>query len=301
MKPKLSPQAIASAVERDLGPISAWTSVSEGEESQAFGIRLADEDLILRINHLAEDFQKEAFCYRHFTSASLPIPQILSIGEVDGHAYCVSRRAAGKTLQDLSPAELPSVVAQVDEVMRAIAEAPLHGTEGFGRFDADGIGGHESWRGFLAAIADPKRYDWKGCEPAVDRRWVDRHLHQLGVLISRCPETRSLVHGDFGSNNVLTDYLAITGVIDWSEALFGDPLYDIANIFFWRPWLACMEAQARFFEEHRQDKVSDTQALRCYQLRIGLQQVFECAVTGETTDLQWAMARCDAIAADPPS
>ncbi|WP_054311149.1 phosphotransferase [Mesorhizobium sp. 1M-11] len=300
MKPKLSPQAIASAVERDLGPISTWTSVSEGEESQAFGIRLADEDLILRINRLTEGFQKEAFCYRHFTSASLPIPQILSIGEVDGHAYCVSRRAAGKTLQDLSPAELPPVVARVDEVMRAIAEAPLHGTEGFGRFDANGIGEHESWRGFLAAVADPRRHDWKGCEPAVERRWVDRHLHLLGVLISQCPETRGLVHGDFGSNNVLTDSLAITGVIDWSEALFGDPLYDVANIFFWRPWLACMEAQARFFEEHRLDIMSNAQALRCYQLRIGLQQVFECAVAGDTTDLQWAMARCDAIAVDPP-
>ncbi|MFE0015513.1 phosphotransferase family protein [Mesorhizobium sp. NPDC059054] len=301
MKPKLSPQAIASAVERDLGPISSWTSVSEGEESQAFGIRLADEDLILRINRLAEGFQKEAFCYRHFTSASLPIPQILSIGEVDGHAYCVSRRAAGKTLQDLSPAELPSVVARVDEVMRAIAEAPLHGTEGFGRFDADGIGVHESWRGFLAAVADPQRYDWKGCEPAVSRSWIDRHLHLLGFLISQCPETRSLVHGDFGSNNVLTDSLAITGVIDWSEAMFGDPLYDVANIFFWRPWLACMEAQARFVEGHRLDIMSKEQALRCYQLRIGLQQVFECAMAGNTTDLLWAMARCDAIAADPPS
>ncbi len=39
------------------------------------------------------------------------------------------------------------------------------------------------------------------------------------------------MHGDFGSNNVLADGTVTTGVIDWGEAMFGDPRYDIANIF----------------------------------------------------------------------
>lgn len=284
MKPKLSHQAIASSLERDLGPISAWTFVSEGEESQVFGIQLADEDFILRINSRAESFHKDAFCYRHFASGSLPIPQILSIGAIDDHAYCLSRRAAGKTLQDLSPRELPAIVAEVDAVMRAIAAASLRGTEGFGRFDTDGTGECTSWHDFLAAVVDPRQYDWKRCETTIDRRWSDRHLRRLVELVPECPETRGLVHGDFGSNNVMTDGLAITGVIDWSEALFGDPLYDVANIFFWRPWLACMEAQSRYFEENRPDVTGNNRVLRCYQLRIGLQQVHECALARFETD-----------------
>jgi hygromycin-B 4-O-kinase len=298
MKPRLSHKAITSALQRDLGPISAWTSVSQGEESQVFGIRLANEDFILRINRLAESFHKDAFCYRHFAAASLPIPQILSIGEIEGHAYCVSRRAMGKTLQELMPAELPAIVGRVDEVMHAIADAPLDDTVGFGHFDASGSGGHASWRDFLAAVANPQHHDWASRESTVDRHWIDQHLRLLHELIPSCPETRRLVHGDFGSNNVLTNGLAITGVIDWSEAMFGDPLYDVANIFFWRPWLACMEAQAHFFEEHRSDLSTNVQTLRCYQLRIGLQQVFECALAGDMADLRWAMARCDEIAAD---
>lgn len=300
MKPRLSRQAITAALERDLGPASDLTSVSEGEESQVFGIRLGDEDAILRINRLAESFHKDAFCQQHFASAGLPIPHILSIGEVDGYAYCVSRRAAGRTLQDLSPAELPPVVSRVDDVMRVIASTSLDGTAGFGTFDAKGNGRHRSWHDFLAAIADPGLYDWAKHEPAVDRRWVEQHLRLLTELLPSCPESRRLVHGDFGSNNVLTDGLAITGVIDWSEALFGDPLYDVANIFFWRPWLACMEAQARYVEQHRPDVMDNMQTLRCYQLRIGLQQVFECAEAGDLADLRWAMARCDEIAADLP-
>lgn len=300
MRPMLSRRTIAEAVERDLGPVSQWSFVSEGEESQVFGIRLGNEDLILRVNPSAEGFHKDAFCHRHFASPSLPIPEVLSIGVVEHHAYCLSRRAAGITLQDLAPAALPGAVGPVGDVLQAIAAAPLHGTQGFGRFDDHGIAEYARWHDFLASITDRQRYDWKRMEPAVDKRWLERHLHVLMDFVPQCPETRGLVHGDFGSNNVLTDGTRITGVIDWSEALFGDPLYDVANIFFWRPWLICMEAQARYFEEHKRDAADRALALRCYQLRIGLQQVYECAEAGSEEDLRWAMARCEDVVADLP-
>ena len=51
-------------------------------------------------------------------------------------------------------------------------------------------------------------------------------------LIEYCPEEHKLVHGDFGSNNVLTDGQKITGVLDWDCALYGDPLFDVAGSFF---------------------------------------------------------------------
>lgn len=291
------PEAIVEAIERDLGTISQWSPVSQGEESQAFGIHIDGESLILRVNRTADGFRKDAFCARHFASAGLPIPEVLSIGIVDRDAYCVSRRAAGLTLQDLPVEALPAVVAPVAGVLRAMAETPLGKTRGFGRFDAHGIGEWPSWRDFLASIADRRYYDWERLAAAVDASWSDRHLDHLMQLVPECPEVRGLVHGDFGSNNVLADGRSITGVIDWSEALFGDPLYDVANIFFWRPWLACMEAQARYFEKHDPETMGDPRVLRCYQLRIGLQQVHETAETGSEQDLRWAMSRCEELVA----
>jgi hygromycin-B 4-O-kinase len=298
MRPILPRKIIAEAVERDLGPVSEWRLVSGGEESQTFGIRLGSEDIILRVNRSATGFHKDEFCYRRFASSSLPIPEIMSIGMVNDHAYCVSRRAAGTTLQDLPPTALPTLVETVGSVMQAIADTPLHETKGFGRFDTGGIGEHASWRDFIAAVADPQRYDWKHHEPLVDTRWVKQHLRLLLELTPQCPETRRLVHGDFGSNNVLTNGVVITGVIDWSEALFGDPLYDIANIFFWRPWLACMEIQARHFERRRPGMIDNILTLRCYELRIGLEQVYESVRAEDTQNLRWAMTRCEEVAAD---
>jgi Ser/Thr protein kinase RdoA (MazF antagonist) len=40
----------------------------------------------------------------------------------------------------------------------------------------------------------------------------------------------ALLHGDLGSHNVLTDGDRLLGLIDWEDALSGDPVYDLA---FW--------------------------------------------------------------------
>ncbi len=108
------------------------------------------------------------------------------------------------------------------------------------------------------------------------------------------PEVRHLVHADFGSNNVLTDNGRITAVIDWSEAMFGDSQYEVANIFFWRPWLACMEQQTRYFER-RHPELAGSPRLRAYMLRIGLDQLYQSLVDGNFDDAAWAQGRCDAI------
>jgi hygromycin-B 4-O-kinase len=111
-------------------------------------------------------------------------------------------------------------------------------------------------------------------------------------LAEESPEERRLVHGDFGSNNVLCDAGRITGVIDWSEAMVGDPLYDVANILFWRTWLDCMEQQCRYFEIHEPQRLADRKRLRCYQLHIGLVTLFEAARDGDRAVVDWAMQRC---------
>ena len=106
-----------------------------------------------------------------------------------------------------------------------------------------------SWREFLSSIAEPAFYDWKSMAGVVDLDQVNRALECLLADVATLSGTpRPHRTGDFGSNNVLTDGSRITGVLDWSEAMIGDGMYDVANILFWRTWLACMEQQAQYFE-----------------------------------------------------
>jgi aminoglycoside phosphotransferase (APT) family kinase protein len=59
-------------------------------------------------------------------------------------------------------------------------------------------------------------------EFAMAREWAERHLP---------PETPSRVlHGDLLGQNILVPLEGLTGVIDWTEAFFGDPAFDIAIV-----------------------------------------------------------------------
>ncbi|MGO4831689.1 phosphotransferase family protein, partial [Rhizobiaceae sp. 2RAB30] len=143
--------------------------------------------------------------------------------------------------------------------------------------------------GPTARVAAP---DWPAT--GVDKERVARLLDIMLDLTNHCPEEWRLIHGDFGSNNVLTDGRCITGVIDWSEAMYGDPLYDVANILSWRSWVHCMEEQARHLEHS--GRLGNPDRLRCYQLRIGLAEIYENAVAGTDENVSWALARCETIA-----
>jgi len=262
--------------------------LAEGDDSRAFGFRHGDEAFVLRLNRDGSGFDKDAFVQRRFAAPALPIPEILRVERrADGLALCLSRRAPGITLQNLDEDGLALAVAPTAAVLEAIGSADLAGTAGYGRFEAAGRGAQASWQAFLR-----EPLGWTGL-PADDT--VGRILDRLAALAGRCPEERRLVHGDFGSNNVLAEDGRITAVIDWSEALFGDPLYDVANILFWRPWLACMERQAAFLETHRLWPVEARDRLHCYQLRIGIDEIRQSLAAGAAEDLAWAMRRSAAI------
>jgi hygromycin-B 4-O-kinase len=295
-KPTVFKSSLTSIITRALGEISNLTQITEGEESRAFSFRTIDENYIVRINQTADGFKKDAYVYQWFAKATLPIPEIVKLGELDdGNAYCISRRASGVTLQDLARAELSAVIGPVALVLDAVATSSVEETSDYGPFDSQGNGAYATWRDFQTAIAGPHQYDWNAVGHRVDLDRVHPLLNEVLALAEHCPEARQLVHGDFGSNNLLTDGRRITGVIDWSEAMVGDPLYDVANILFWRSWLECMEQQARFFEAHCADCLRNTERLRCYQLRIGLEEVFENALRGTAENVAWAIDRCEEL------
>ncbi len=275
-----------------MGEVSGFTAITEGEESQAYRFQSGGRGFVVRINRGSEGFEKDALAYGRFARADLPIPEVIRIGQIDHHYFCISEALPGVTLQDLAPEELAALLYPTARILNAIAESQLGDMRGFGPFDASGRGKHESWRDFLISIADEGRYDWPALSHLVSIDEIKRLLERLLQLVEHCPEIRALIHGDFGSNNVLTDGRRITGVIDWSEASIGDPLYDLANVFFWRTWLECMAQQASYFEIHWRDLMELDGRLLCYQLRIGLGEIYQHAIENKRAVALWALARC---------
>ncbi|GAK08353.1 phosphotransferase family protein [Geomicrobium sp. JCM 19038] len=58
---------------------------------------------------------------------------------------------------------------------------------------------------------------------------------QMLELASYAPKRPFLVHGDFHLGNVLADRTIVTGIVDWEMAMYGDFMYDVANLNLWSP------------------------------------------------------------------
>lgn len=297
-KPSLSAEQVTQVLSSRFGTVTDLRPLTEGEDSQAFRFRHSDDDFVLRINPDRVGFDKDRYVYVTFANPTLPIPEVIDIWPISsGQTCCVSRLVPGKTLQELGPEQLHRLAVSTASMLDAIAAIDQSGASGFGPFDAKGRGRCLTWRDYLVKIWQPNAHESITISRLASLDRIERYVDEMRRLATSCPEEQRLVHGDFGSNNVMALGDRITGVIDWSEAMYGDPLYDIANILFWRSWLPCMEIQALHFEDTIRDDIDVRRRLRCYQLRIGIDEIHVAALESKRRLLKWALHRCDEIIA----
>ena len=294
MKPELSNQQLLQFLTEKYRSKPQWAPIAEGMESRVLTFIWGDQQYILRVNPNQSGFQKDRWCFQQFHSEELPIPEILEIGSFSSHyAYCLSRRLPGITLEDSAIPTLQQLTPYVSQVWKVIHQSLLPSSEGFGPFNECGHATFSSWQSFLQSTIRGKDQQWDHlfASNLLDATALQPVMHSYLRLTGHCPEERKLVHGDFGSNNVLTDGKKITGVLDWDCALYGDPLFDVAGSFFWSPWLDCMRIQSEFFQQTLRNEASFAVRLQCYQLRCGLEEIHENALAGNQKLLNWLLNR----------
>ena len=203
--------------------------------------------VVVRVNalsHLHRDFllYLDAWAADRLCDAGLPA---LRVHVVDvsrsrcPYDYTILEEAPGTTLRALDAEEdrlRPALVALGRYVAR------LHGihTRGFGFFDVRPLiqgeapdqvcGLSPTWRTYIlrrleAHVAACVRIG--AVHPFDAGRIFTAFLASDHLLDDMGPV---LLHGDLGSHNVFTDGRDVTAVIDWEDALSGDPVFDIA---FW--------------------------------------------------------------------
>ena len=294
MKPELSNQQLLQFLTEKYGSEPQWAPIAEGMESRVLTFIWGDQQYILRVNPNPSGFQKDRWCFQQFHSEELPIPEILEIGSFSSHyAYCLSRRLPGITLEDSAIPTLQQLTPYVSQVWKVIHQSLLPSSEGFGPFNECGHATFSSWQSFLQSTIRGKDQQWDHlfASNLLDATALQPVMQSYLRLTGHCPEERKLVHGDFGSNNVLTDGKKITGVLDWDCALYGDPLFDVAGSFFWSPWLDCMRIQSEFFQRTLRNEANFAVRLQCYQLRCGLEEIHENALAGNQKLLNWLLNR----------
>lgn len=268
-------------VQRRFGPDARINAMRPGEWSAVYGVRTATADLVARFSAFDEDFEKDAYVAR-YASAALPIPRISEWGPLDDGFYAIAERMPGEHIDEIDAARLRRVLPSLFTALDAVRSIDLSDVPGFGGWRADGRTQHPTWRAFLLGVAtDVSTRGGIGARAQLERSATglaafDEGLDRMRSLVDRCPEDRHLVHDDLMNRNVLVDGDRVSAVLDWGSSLYGDFLYDLAKLVFYRPWYPAW-ATVDFAAEARAhyDAIGlavpgFAERLACYCLRIGL-------------------------------
>jgi len=223
------------------GPEARVSAMRPGDWSAVYAVHVAGTDLAARFSAYDEDFEKDDHMSR-YASAALPIPRVIEWGPCDSGFYAIAERVPGEHIDALNEAQVRRVLPSLLAALDALRGIDLSSASGFGGWRADGTTAYPTWRAFLLSVATAQstrgglnaREQLRGSPSALSV--FDKGFEQMRALVDHCPEDRHLVHDDLMNRNVLVDDGRVCAVLDWGSSLYGDFLYDIAKLVFYRPW-----------------------------------------------------------------
>lgn len=271
------------------GSSARITVMRPGEWSVVYSVVTADADLVARFGKYDEDFEKDEYAARQYSSAALPIPPIIEWGAAFGGFYAVAPRIGGEHIDGLDETRMRRLLPSLFAAMDAMRQVDVSRSSGFGGWRANGRTSHASWRGWLLGFFnEPATRGAPGWRELLKNSPTEAAAFEEGyarlvMMVEDCPEERVLFHDDLINRNVLVDGDRVSGVLDWGSSKYGDFLYDIANLVFYRPWFPAWRgidfaAEARaHYAAIGLEVPHFAERLRCYTLRIALDGVAYCA------------------------
>lgn len=217
------------------------TRLSSGQIAATFECVVVGRSRIVQFNkpHMAASLSKERFFGDRLRGAGVPLRRVITEGEFDGTRYTIAEKAPGRMLSALEPARFRAALPSVFRTLAGISSVDMRDTDGFGWFDAAGHGPDAGWKAHLRRVAEeePGMFfgNWHRLFETtfLERDRYDAYFARMTELLDAISVPRLLVHGGFGYGNVLVEDDAVTVVLDWQDARFGDPLFDLAYMDFW--------------------------------------------------------------------
>lgn len=249
--------------------VENFAFINGGEKSQAFSFDTARGSFVIRVNNYSTPFHKDKYAFEHFSRIEIPIPEIIEIGKLDDtYSFVISKKAEGKHITDLTEDEYNKTLPNLLRILDAIHTVDIKNCSRYGKWSLEGNGEVATWKDFILAVKQfPDKENLFETSFLEKDVWQDLYFH-IEKLSEFCPEDRCLVHGDYGNNNVMSDGLNITGILDWEHSCYGDPLYDIAWLTFWQKKPDRIKEIEDYYKVKNMPHFDER--LLCYKLRIGL-------------------------------
>jgi aminoglycoside phosphotransferase (APT) family kinase protein len=209
------------------------TPLVEGESSQVVCFTSRDgRKLVLRIRDNHKDLLADKYACGYFGSR-VPIPQFLESGPFHDDYYCITVFAEGKTASSLDAHTFRSVLPAIQNVIAKVYTADISPTTGYGYIDTlTGNAPDSSWRSSLLGELDALGVDTlrhHAQKIYLQDDVVDKLLAVFEKNLPYISETRRLLHGDPGHDNLLILDDRVSAVIDWEQMAYGDWVRDFSR------------------------------------------------------------------------
>ncbi|MFA7171550.1 MAG: aminoglycoside phosphotransferase family protein [Candidatus Paceibacterota bacterium] len=164
----------------------------------------------------------------------IPIPTVLGSFVVEGKTAMVMEKVDLPLLEDIPDEEKCRYIGPMITELRKIHLIKSDIAEVLRAQDNT-----RSWKETLLFKYSGNHpwFDWQRvkAQEGVDGELVQKTIERVKIRIKQADLPKrdySLLHTDFNQRNLFVDpnKHRIAGIIDWSEAAFGDPLYDFARV-----------------------------------------------------------------------
>ncbi|MEX2207272.1 MAG: aminoglycoside phosphotransferase family protein [Myxococcota bacterium] len=225
--------AVAAFVSAQLGcDTTAVRRLRAFATNAVFEVEAGGRRLVVKASRLHDALRGEVWAGRQAGVARCPVPSVLGFGRLGngvGMSAFVMNVVDGVPLAGPHPA-LREVGARIRELhdvrvpgFGCLSDASWDDT---GRFSLP----NDSWRGFLeGVVAQVRALRGSHAVAAAAADAVADAVEARGEALAAAVEVGSLCHGDLKVGHVFVDDGRLTGIIDWGDAVVGDPVWDVAR------------------------------------------------------------------------
>jgi aminoglycoside phosphotransferase (APT) family kinase protein len=224
--------AVAAFVVEHLGcQATAVQRVRAFATNAVYKVEAGEHRLVVKASAMHDALRGEAWACGQGLGAGCLVPAVLGFGRLGSGT---GRSAFIMSLIDGLPLAGPHpVLREVGVRLRQLHEVRVPGFGWLSDASWDDTGGfslrHGSWRGFLeGVIGEVRALAGSYAVAAAVADGAARAVDARGAALAAI-EVGSLCHGDLKVGHVLVDDDRLAGVIDWGDAVVGDPVWDIAR------------------------------------------------------------------------
>lgn len=258
------------------GSVSDVSAINEGELSKVFSYVYQDKAFVIRFNRQIDNYEVDQIVYDSLSTYGVLIPRPVRTGRAGELYYSIVERAGGQSIASFPDDVVKRVLPHLVDQFSKITEVSVADRAGYGLLLPSGEGAYESWSHFLVSFfRDNQPGFWEGWyslfeQSFIEREVFDRYYALMMEYAKSSPEERYFVHGDFHLGNMITDGIAVTGIVDWGMVMYGDFMFDVATMHFWRPDLDFPGLVREAWDRHGRSIPHFDERLKCGLICKGL-------------------------------